>query len=468
MKNCINQAGEIMKKSIFIALLITLIAFNAVQAQKAYDAIHLLDREWGIGTRALAMGGAYTALADDYSAIYWNPAGLGYITDSQISIEISQLGMNNKATYLGSLNQDNQSFTNLKSLGFAYPIPTIRGSAVIAVGFNRISDYSSNLLFTGYSTQTNNLSFEITTDDETAEYLFDTNVQRMEQVDNSGGLNQWSLGGAFAVSPNLLLGATFSVIGGGENYIQQFQQEDVNNLYNQYPADFDSYTVNRYLETEVSGIDLTFGANLQLARWIRIGGLISLPSRLTVKETHSFDDKLIFDDNYVDETEDAGSWEYVVVKPFDFNGGAVFTTRYLTLTASARYKDWSQVEFDVTPSQMDEVDYRETLLENGNLKREYAATTEYHVGGELRLPLINTLLRGGYAYYPDPLISAGTDRDRLVYSTGVSFEIDQNISFDITYLQGNWNHYSYSDLTPAGTLEEITIQQLMVGLSSRF
>ena len=28
------------------------------------------------GTRPMGMGGAYTALADDYSAIYWNPAGL--------------------------------------------------------------------------------------------------------------------------------------------------------------------------------------------------------------------------------------------------------------------------------------------------------------------------------------------------------------------------------------------------------
>jgi hypothetical protein len=30
----------------------------------------------GIGPRALAMGGAYTSLANDASAIYWNPAGI--------------------------------------------------------------------------------------------------------------------------------------------------------------------------------------------------------------------------------------------------------------------------------------------------------------------------------------------------------------------------------------------------------
>jgi len=31
-----------------------------------------------LGTRALSMGGAFTGLADDFSAIYWNPAGMGF------------------------------------------------------------------------------------------------------------------------------------------------------------------------------------------------------------------------------------------------------------------------------------------------------------------------------------------------------------------------------------------------------
>ena len=38
----------------------------------------------GIGARACAIGGAYTALADDGSALYWNPAGLSQIEDTEI------------------------------------------------------------------------------------------------------------------------------------------------------------------------------------------------------------------------------------------------------------------------------------------------------------------------------------------------------------------------------------------------
>jgi len=38
----------------------------------------------GIEARATAMGGAYTALADDGSALYWNPAGLVQIENTEI------------------------------------------------------------------------------------------------------------------------------------------------------------------------------------------------------------------------------------------------------------------------------------------------------------------------------------------------------------------------------------------------
>jgi len=39
----------------------------------------------GSGVKALGMGGAFSALADDGSAIYWNPAGLSLQRDSEVS-----------------------------------------------------------------------------------------------------------------------------------------------------------------------------------------------------------------------------------------------------------------------------------------------------------------------------------------------------------------------------------------------
>ena len=36
----------------------------------------------GVGTKALGLGGAFRGLADDWSASYWNPAGLAFQTKS--------------------------------------------------------------------------------------------------------------------------------------------------------------------------------------------------------------------------------------------------------------------------------------------------------------------------------------------------------------------------------------------------
>lgn len=43
----------------------------------------------GFGSRPTAMGGAYTAISEDYTAVYYNPAGLGFAKDSTIGLGYS-------------------------------------------------------------------------------------------------------------------------------------------------------------------------------------------------------------------------------------------------------------------------------------------------------------------------------------------------------------------------------------------
>jgi len=74
----------ILWKSISLLLLASVILANTSHAEVDFDYLHGSDLGMGIGARAVSMGGAFTAVADDASAVFWNPAGLSQLTDNQI------------------------------------------------------------------------------------------------------------------------------------------------------------------------------------------------------------------------------------------------------------------------------------------------------------------------------------------------------------------------------------------------
>lgn len=72
-------------------LIVTVITF-CVGTLQSVDARYTADfLTLGVGARALAMGGAGTALSDNAYAPYWNPAGLGQLTRYEVSFMHSTL-----------------------------------------------------------------------------------------------------------------------------------------------------------------------------------------------------------------------------------------------------------------------------------------------------------------------------------------------------------------------------------------
>jgi len=82
--------------------------------------------EIGVGAKALAMGGAYTAVASDGSAFYWNPAGLAILTRPEVNVMY--------ATHFGTLIDPLASYNQA---GIALPL---KGrEATVAVNYIRLS-----------------------------------------------------------------------------------------------------------------------------------------------------------------------------------------------------------------------------------------------------------------------------------------------------------------------------------------
>ncbi len=57
--------------------------------------------QYGVGARALGMGGAFFAIADDASAAYWNPAGLAYLQRKEVTTMQAALFAETQYNYLG-------------------------------------------------------------------------------------------------------------------------------------------------------------------------------------------------------------------------------------------------------------------------------------------------------------------------------------------------------------------------------
>ena len=80
---------RIMKKLAVVALTVFFCVLGYSQVSLAEDNHFLPMLRMGVGARALAMGGAYTAVASDATAGYWNPAALAQVEKLSVSTMVA-------------------------------------------------------------------------------------------------------------------------------------------------------------------------------------------------------------------------------------------------------------------------------------------------------------------------------------------------------------------------------------------
>jgi hypothetical protein len=95
--------------------LLAVVLLSIPAALRAAETASFLDI--GVGARGIGMGGAYTALADDSSAVYWNPAGLARMEKREVSVSHAELGQGTREDFL------------------AYAHPTSRGTIAAAMTY---------------------------------------------------------------------------------------------------------------------------------------------------------------------------------------------------------------------------------------------------------------------------------------------------------------------------------------------
>ena len=109
---------------IFCTLIITLFLISNVAAQNYVDALRLSTPGLGSNARALGMGNAYNSISDDFSATFFNPAGLGLINRMEFSGTLNSLSLDNSTTFFNNQTDYTNSTTDINQVWFLHLVIT--------------------------------------------------------------------------------------------------------------------------------------------------------------------------------------------------------------------------------------------------------------------------------------------------------------------------------------------------------
>jgi long-subunit fatty acid transport protein len=449
-------------------------------AQYPEDALRLSLSGLSVGARALAMGGAYTGVANDFTAIYWNPAGLGQIRQFELSGGVDHFGYSNDATFLGQSSNYSNSSTSISNAGFVYPIPTRRGSFTLAFGYNRSTDFTTALAFNGFNSvssiipslynpdATQDLAWQLYLEDTTGYSPIQKNVNQRGKVLENDGVNNWSVAGALEIAPRFFLGATLTLLSGSYSYIRNYTEEDSKNLYTTPPFDFQQLDLTNTIDWDLSGYGFKIGMLYNTGDIASFGLTMKLPSRYTVKEKFQSDGTSTFktpdnSGNYQYSASVGGNSEYDVQTPFVFGGGVSINAGGFVLSGDAEYTDWSEMEFKNPSSNISDL-----VSQNADIKNLFRATTNLRAGAEYTIPEQGVCLRAGFAYQPSPYDGDPSSFAQKYVTGGIGFAVESTVFIDVAYAHGWWDTYHVNYDQTSRTDEKVKTDNLLFNVSYRF
>jgi long-subunit fatty acid transport protein len=484
-----------LSHSLVIVALATLMGADTLRAQFAEDVLRFSTFNLGIGARSAAMGNTSIGIANDFSSLFTNPAGLTSLKSFEFSVGLSNAGYNNDATFLGTKTNSSERITNLNNFGLVYPVPTKRGSLSFAFGYARVANFSSTASFEGFNPSssivealTPGTDFRRLSADD-IKSLLDYNiphnlglagkdslglfplvtdsVQQDGTVRETGGINSWSFGGAVEIAKGLSLGVGVNIFSGSYGYDRLYTEIDSMNVYH-YAAPFD-FTKFRYestINSDLSGYNVLIGLMYHKQGKYNLGLTVRTPTYYKISEDFADIGNSWFDNGDHFQTSNPGSTSYEVQTPLIISAGAsAQATDWLLLAGDAEFTDWTQMEFTGNNADL--------MEENRVIRSMFRSTTNLRAGAEVTLFDLGLRLRGGFVYNPSPYKGDPTDFDQKYYTAGVGASIDENVSLNASVAFGTWktfrdNYYLLGLDAPSRTSESVSTSLINITLAYRF
>jgi hypothetical protein len=307
--------------------------------------VSALENEYGflkesgsVNAKSMGMGGAHTTSGWDFEAIHKNPAALTQIRSKELHLTYSYTSLRDSAynTKLGMSGVDGTTELKIKSLGYVYSFPTIRGSLVAAFGYSRPQDMADIRLLAG--------------------------SDKYDKVQSDGHMGQWSAAIGVDVAEKLGLGLSVSYKTGFEDYTKTSQ-------FSKY-AQKDSY----------SGVLVNGGwlyrmpSNLYMGGSIQFFDLVNLHSEATKDSANELS---VYSDG-----------NGVFILPVKIKIGLSYVTTPLTVSIEAGYSTWSETDYEFKGEDV------------ANHSDEFLDISTFNAGVEWLLPFVPVKVRTGIGYAP--------------------------------------------------------------------
>ena len=473
-----------------------LLSFSSI-AQIPEDVLKYSWQPTNGTARVNAVGGAMGSLGGDISALFVNPAGIGFFKTGEIVLSPGYYFLKNKSDYRGTKANDDGSNFNLGASGI---VGGWRGSGrwsskAIGIAVTRTANFSNNIYYTGnndfssYAEQyaaeaaasglsldgiLSSNSVSLGTRMAVYSYLIDTAtlggnaipdvvalptydqlknggaflVNQANTVETSGGITEIALGYAANMDDKLYIGGSLGIPIISYEKKTFFREEDATGISDNY---FSFSELSERLKTKGVGVNLKLGVILKPADLVRLGLSIHTPSWYVLDDTYQ-GTMAVNTENYrtnpgtvtvssdIFTSGETPEYSYELTTPWKFLLSGSYVIREVEDVSKQKGFLTADVEYVTYTSNRfrssdsyDDSDDNYYKGLNEVVKEYYKGAFNFRVGGELKFTTIMTRL--GFSYYTSPYQDKELKGSKMFISGGLGYR-DAGFFIDLTYVHG--------------------------------
>ena len=384
--------------------------------------------------RALSLGGAYSVLVNDASALWYNPGSLGRLELTELQAELVYDEVTGHSLALTGTPEAPPPTVSPMESSLAR---TRIGSVYLAFPLSNTSSWTLGL----GTAMTHRLDRAVSADLTYAPGDFidtldaDPNSFVAEQIehytyadDQRGAIWGWQFGVGGRISPSVMIGASGVYYDGylefnNRTSFSGTRFEDTISATPGFPVRWDITTTTT---EDLHGWGANAGLFIRVLNNFGLSGVVRSPVTYTV-----YSDQLITeqrDEGVTVETFPVGTMRKIKT-PLSASAGVAFRSRGLALAAEGTYTDWSQSEYKDSPwiSQYNDL-----------LRITYREELALGLGAEWSPSQGPLSFRAGVRQAYLPYSEYYTVNDRRTYSGGVGFLIDRVVHLDVGASLENW------------------------------